>query len=53
MMGMGELAAVSRLLYAQHGSLLNYGYLGSEPTAPGEWSAELMKRAILALEPIR
>jgi 3-dehydroquinate dehydratase-1 len=52
MMGMGELAAVSRLLYAQHGSLLNYGYLGSEPTAPGQWSAEMMKQAISALAPV-
>ncbi|MFK7910315.1 MAG: type I 3-dehydroquinate dehydratase [Akkermansiaceae bacterium] len=52
MMGMGELAAVSRLLYAQHGSLLNYGYLGGEPTAPGQWSAEMMKRAIAALAPV-
>ena len=51
-MGMGELAAVSRLLYAQHGSLLNYGYLGNEPTAPGQWSAELMKQAIAALTPV-
>lgn len=51
MMGMGELAAVSRLLYAQHGSLLNYGYLGGEPTAPGQWPAGLLKKAIAALEP--
>ena len=40
MMGMGELAPVSRLLYAQHGSLLNYGYLGDEPTAPGQWPSK-------------
>ena len=51
-MGMGPLAPVSRLLYAQHGSLLNYGYLGSEPTAPGQWPAKLLKEAIAALEPI-
>jgi len=49
LMGMGELAAVSRLLYAQHGSLLNYGYLGGEQTAPGQWPAPLMKQAIQAL----
>ncbi|MBT8038551.1 MAG: type I 3-dehydroquinate dehydratase [Verrucomicrobiae bacterium] len=52
-MGMGELAPVSRLLYAQHGSLLNYGYLGDEPTAPGQWPAKLLKDAIAALDPIR
>ncbi len=52
MMGMGELGAVSRLLYAQHGSLLNYGYLGEEPTAPGQWPAQLMKQAISALTPV-
>jgi len=51
-MGMGPLAPVSRLLYAQHGSLLNYGYLGNEPTAPGQWPAKLLKEAIAALDPI-
>lgn len=45
-MGMGALGAVSRLVYAQHGSALIYGYLGSTPTAPGQWSAELCKNAI-------
>ena len=51
-MGMGPLAPVSRMLYAQHGSLLNYGYLGDEPTAPGQWPAKLLKEAIAALDPI-
>ena len=51
-MGMGPLAPVSRLLYAQYGSLLNYGYLGNEPTAPGQWHAKLLKEAIAALEPM-
>ncbi|MCP5534656.1 MAG: type I 3-dehydroquinate dehydratase [Akkermansiaceae bacterium] len=51
-MGMGDLAPVSRLLYAQHGSLLNYGYLGDKPTAPGQWPAKLLKEAIRALLPI-
>jgi len=50
MMGMGKLGPVSRLLYAQHGSLLNYGYLGETPTAPGQWPAGLLKQAIAALE---
>ncbi len=48
-MGMGNLAVVSRLLCAQCGSLLNYGYLGDEPTAPGQWDAGSLKRAISQL----
>ncbi|MBT8045445.1 MAG: type I 3-dehydroquinate dehydratase [Verrucomicrobiae bacterium] len=52
-MGMGPLAPVSRLLYAQHGSLLNYGYLGDEPTAPGQWPAALLKESISNLTPIK
>ncbi len=38
-MGMGELGSVSRLLYAQLGSKLVYGYLGDTPTAPGQMAA--------------
>ena len=49
LMGMGKLAAVSRLLYAQYGSVLNYGYLGSVPTAPGQWPAQLLREGIKAL----
>lgn len=45
-MGMGKLAAVSRLLCAQSGSVLNYGYLGQTPTAPGQWPCRLLKEAI-------
>lgn len=45
-MGMGPLAPVSRLLCAQAGSVLNYGYIGSTPTAPGQWDAALLKQAI-------
>lgn len=52
MMGMGALAPVSRLLYAQHGSLLNYGYLGDEPTAPGQWPAKMLKESIAKLDSI-
>lgn len=48
-MGMGPLAVVSRLLCAQCGSVLNYGYLGDEPTAPGQWDAGSLKRAISRL----
>jgi 3-dehydroquinate dehydratase I len=48
-MGMGSLAVVSRLLCAQCGSVLNYGYVGDEPTAPGQWDAGSLKRAISSL----
>ena len=48
-MGMGPLAPVSRLLCAQCGSVLNYGYLGDAPTAPGQWDSALMKLAISRL----
>lgn len=50
-MGMGPLAPVSRLLCAQCGSLLNYGYLGETPTAPGQWSAKALRQAISGLAP--
>lgn len=46
LMGMGPLAPTSRLLYAQLGSVLNYGYIGSKPTAPGQWPSALMHEAI-------
>lgn len=52
-MGMGALAPVSRLLCAQCGSVLNYGYLGSSPTAPGQWDAALLKQAISRLASVR
>ena len=52
LMGMGPLAPVSRLLCAQYGSVLNYGYIGDAPTAPGQWSARQLKSAIQALEPL-
>lgn len=48
-MGMGALAAVSRLLCAQSGSVLNYGYIGDVPTAPGQWSARFLKQAVRLL----
>lgn len=52
-MGMGPLAPVSRLLCAQCGSVLNYGYLGETPTAPGQWDSALLKQAISRLVSIR
>lgn len=51
-MGMGPLAPVSRLLCAQCGSRLNYGYIGKTPTAPGQWDSLLLKQAISRLVPI-
>ena len=50
-MGMGILAPVSRLLCAQAGSVLNYGFIGKSPTAPGQWSAKQLKEAIQSLLP--
>lgn len=50
-MGMGSLATVSRLLGAQCGSVLNYGYIGNNPTAPGQWEAGRLKRIIADLPP--
>lgn len=50
-MGMGPLAPVSRLLCAQCGSLLNYGYIGTTPSAPGQWHALTLKQAISKLQP--
>ncbi len=46
-MGMGTLGPVSRLTLAKCGSLLNYGYIGSEGNAPGQWPAARLK-AVLA-----
>lgn len=45
-MGMGPLGPVSRLLYAQHGSCLIYGFMGDASTAPGQWSAELFRQSL-------
>lgn len=50
-MGMGSLGPVSRLLYAQHGSCLVYGYFGNAPTAPGQWSTIQFRAALSALTP--
>jgi len=52
-MGMGRLAPVSRLLCAQCGSALSYGYLGETPTAPGQWDTALLKQAIARLSQYR
>ena len=44
-MGMGELGQASRLLAAQCGSFLNYGYL-TAANAPGQWRASELKRIL-------
>jgi 3-dehydroquinate dehydratase-1 len=49
LMGMGPLATESRLRCAARGSVLNYGYLGDAPTAPGQCSAADLKAGISAL----
>ncbi len=46
LMGMGCYGPVSRILAAQHGSVLNYGYLGNQPTAPGQWPSPLLKQVL-------
>jgi 3-dehydroquinate dehydratase-1 len=51
-MGMGGLAPVSRLLCAQAGSALNYGFVGENATAPGQWSAKRLRECIQSLKPI-
>lgn len=47
-MGMGQLAPESRVRCALAGSVLNYGFLGSAPTAPGQWDAPTLRAAIHA-----
>lgn len=52
-MGMGPLAPVSRLLCAQCGSVLNYGFLGATSTAPGQWDAGVLREAVARLAPMK
>jgi 3-dehydroquinate dehydratase-1 len=47
-MGMGPLGKLSRLVLAEAGSCLNYGYLRT-PNAPGQWSAEDLSKLIQTL----
>ncbi|MES2982402.1 MAG: type I 3-dehydroquinate dehydratase [Verrucomicrobiota bacterium] len=51
-MGMGSLAPVSRVLCAQNGSILNYGFIGKTETAPGQWPAKLLRDGIRASSPL-
>lgn len=45
LMGMGKYGKVSRLLFAQGGSVLNYGFL-EKANAPGQWPAVELKKRI-------
>jgi len=47
-MGMGRQGRVSRLLLAQLGSVLNYGYL-DRATVPGQWPAARLRELIREL----
>jgi 3-dehydroquinate dehydratase-1 len=47
-MGMGRYGKISRLVLAQAGSCLNYGYLGT-PNASGQWPVALLKERIAEL----
>jgi 3-dehydroquinate dehydratase-1 len=48
MMGMGKFGKISRLLFAQAGSVLNYGYL-DRPNASGQWEATVLKKRLAEL----
>ena len=48
-MGMGRFGKISRLLLAQAGSVLNYGYL-HEPNASGQWEAVLLQKRLAEVE---
>ena len=48
-MGMGRFGKISRLLLAQAGSALNYGYL-DRPNASGQWEATVLKKRLAELE---
>jgi 3-dehydroquinate dehydratase-1 len=48
-MAMGKFGKISRLLLAQAGSVLNYGYL-DRPNASGQWEARLLKARLAELQ---
>ena len=48
----GQFGKISRLVLAQAGSCLNYGYLGT-PNASGQWPARLLKARLRELEPAK
>lgn len=45
-MGMGRFGKASRLLFAQAGSVLNYGFLDPSAQVSGQWPAKLLKQRI-------
>ena len=45
-MGMGRLGKASRLLFAQAGSVLNYGFLDAGAQVSGQWPAKVLKQRI-------
>ena len=47
-MGMGPMGGSARPSMAAMGSILNYGYLGEFATAPGQWRAGDLRKAITA-----
>jgi 3-dehydroquinate dehydratase-1 len=47
-MGMGAFGKVSRLVFAQAGSVLNYGFL-DRPQVSGQWPAKLLKARLAEL----
>lgn len=47
-MGMGAFGKVSRLVFAQAGSVLNYGFL-DRPQVAGQWPAKLLKQRLAEL----
>lgn len=47
-MGMGRFGKLSRLVLAEAGSCLNYGYL-QESNAPGQWAAEELSNLLVSL----
>ncbi len=49
-MGMGKYGRASRLLLAQAGSVLNYGYLGASAPVAGQWPATQLRQRIEELE---
>jgi 3-dehydroquinate dehydratase-1 len=48
-MGMGRFGKISRLVLAEAGSCLNYGFLG-KPNASGQWPVALLKARIAELQ---
>ena len=48
-MGMGPFGKVSRLLFAQAGSVLNYGFLDATARVSGQWPAKVLKERIAEL----